>query len=409
MKKHLSEFRGLSRLPIFNHGRTATSKRRKYHPVMMFEPKAIWRWVSSYLRFVFRPKHPFLSADAAPNGASVYNVPDQLRIAIAGDWGTGTEEADLVAKQMLHWPDGEHADLTVHLGDVYYVGDDREIRENCLGASNERNEGVKWPSGKLGSFGLNGNHEMYANGTAYFRTFLPTLGMKDASGKAAGQGPSFFCLENEAWRIIGLDTAYYSVGLPILSLWMEDDSRLPEPLVQWLRETVRPRSKPKATILLSHHQYFSAFQGNCPAPAQQLEEFFDSPVLWFWGHEHRFAAYKCFGLGALQAHGRCIGHGGMPVDMAPPPAANPLQKQLLYYDGRTNPLYGTDGLGYNGFVQLSLNGKDLQADYWSLALNKKHYNPAPALLLTEKFQADGPKISLLSYQRMNADKDFVVF
>jgi hypothetical protein len=413
MKKHLSEFQGLSHSPIHNHARSAKAKHKSYRAVTMFEPRAIWHWVTSYLRFAFCPRHPFLGASAAPNGTSIYTVPNQLRIAIAGDWGTGTEEADLVATQMLEWPDGGRADLTLHLGDVYYVGDDQEIRENCLGESSGANEGVQWPAGKLGSFGLNGNHEMYANGTAYFQTFLPTLGMKDASGKAAGQGPSFFCLENESWRIIGIDTAYNSVGLPILSLWFDGSCQLPDPLVQWLRDTVQPRSRPKATILLSHHQYFSAFGEGYPAPARQLAEFFDSPILWLWGHEHRLAGYQYFGTGELKVHGRCIGHGGMPVEALRPSASNPLHEKLLYYDARVNPLYGDAKLGYNGFVQMRLDGPDATIDYCSLSVSespgKKRYSPAPVHLLTETFQAEGTNITLKHYQRLNDDKDFVLF
>jgi hypothetical protein len=39
---------------------------------------------------------------------------------------------------------------------------------------------------------------MYSGGEAYFNVVL----------KAFGQPQPFFCLENEHWRLIGLDTAY---------------------------------------------------------------------------------------------------------------------------------------------------------------------------------------------------------
>ena len=59
---------------------------------------------------------------------------------------------------------------------------------------------------------MNGNHEMYALGKAYFKIMLQTLGMREPStGQVRPQKASFFCLENEHWRIIGLDTGYNSV------------------------------------------------------------------------------------------------------------------------------------------------------------------------------------------------------
>src|SRR5690348_12779607 len=88
---------------------------------------------------------------------------DRVRISIAGDWGTGTKEADRVAECIRQF----NPDFTIHLGDVYYVGDVDEIQENCLGRSNSGYKGVIWPDGAVGKFSLNSNHEMYANGNGY--------------------------------------------------------------------------------------------------------------------------------------------------------------------------------------------------------------------------------------------------
>jgi hypothetical protein len=78
--------------------------------------------------------------------------------------------------------------FTIHIRDVYYVGDATEINENCLGVKNPNNnyDPVTWPLVSRGSFALTGNHEMYANGNGYFEVFLPTLGMRDAQGKMLG-------------------------------------------------------------------------------------------------------------------------------------------------------------------------------------------------------------------------------
>jgi len=54
---------------------------------------------------------------------------------------------------------------------------------------------------------MDGNHEMYARGMAYFDVFLPRLGLAGGTPQQA----SFFCLENDHWRFIALDTGYNSV------------------------------------------------------------------------------------------------------------------------------------------------------------------------------------------------------
>ena len=136
---------------------------------------------------------------------------NEIRIALAGDWATGTDEAHLVGELIKKFD----PHYSIHLGDVYYVGYRTEVDENFLGIKNQESqfEPCLWPYGSRGSFALNGNHEMYARGFAYFDRMLPTLGLI-TNGKPLGQKASFFCLENEFWRIIALDTGYNSIGLP---------------------------------------------------------------------------------------------------------------------------------------------------------------------------------------------------
>ena len=43
----------------------------------------------------------------------------EIRIALAGDWGTGTDEAAQVAALIEAW----RPHYSIHLGDIYYVGD----------------------------------------------------------------------------------------------------------------------------------------------------------------------------------------------------------------------------------------------------------------------------------------------
>jgi hypothetical protein len=381
----------LSRWAIVNHFRrhaAALAPATRFPALKAFLPQNIWPWVRDYLKYAFTPRYRF---PVYPQGnTGIYRLapaPGQtaITIGIAGDWATGTFEAQTIADRMASRRDGAQGpDLTIHLGDVYYVGDAEEVAENCLGKAGHRYAGVLWPHGTQGSFALNGNHEMYANGGPYFTAFLPSLGLPSGSGQAA----SYFCLETDWWRILALDTGYNSVGIPILSLIpginrisaVGGDCHLEDSILRWLRETVRPREHPKATLLLSHHPYYTAFSEQAVIkPAQQLKEFFqDQDVVWMWGHEHRLAIYAKYDAGAgLSAYGRCAGHGGMPVEMGSP---NPKKAPLLFYDARTHRLDDGSEVGENGFVLLHLEGPTLRLDYRDIADTQ---------LLVEQFTAQG--------------------
>ena len=335
-------------------------------------------------------------------------MPNELRVSIAGDWGTGTEEAHAVATEMMKWEGGAVPDLTIHIGDIYYVGGKDEVKRNCLGGAGEfpRAQSAQWPCGSLGAFALNGNHEMLASGNAYFDLFLPTLGMKNE--RPRGQGTSFFCFENDFWRILGVDTAYYSG-----SLFFKSSCQLPESLVSWLSGII-PSEDRKATVLISHQQYYSAFEDNYPAPARQLSRFFSKhSVLWLWGHEHRSSAYGLYRLDGveLSAYGRCIGHGGMPVETNPPSTKpenlGPAGK-LVFVDRRVNPFYADEQedppLGINGFAQLLFDGRTLTVHHKSLVCGSQGREgvsyPSSTTLLTETFTCDGPEICWHGFQEL---------
>jgi hypothetical protein len=418
MPKPLENFQNLSRSPSANHLRTAMAAagnvpRPDRHPLTIFETRQLWNWIKSYIQHL-GPRHDFLPASAAANGTSVYTVPNNLRVSIAGDWGTGTDEAYFVAKQMMKWDDGTGPDVTIHLGDTYFVGDPREVEENVLGGGKDVDPAtpptdfVKWPAGSLGMLAMNGNHEMYTGGQAYFDIMLPHMGLPpgDPDNQKKGQGCSFFCLENDYWRVIGLDTGYNSVGWPVIELipWVAPKCPLCDDLLDWLRNTVRPKSKPKGTIVLSHHQAFSAFpkEPNYPKPVSQLVEFFaGEEVLWLWGHEHRFSGYHSV-PGNFDIHGRCIGHGGMPTELCPPRpkgnARDPYPDKLLFYDNRPNPLYPTNGkknpaIGFNGYAEVAFADETITIRYKSLVRNMTgspdKYDSSNLLLLTETFKWDG--------------------
>ncbi len=403
-QRHVRDLANLPRSAALSHLRRASEAAAPpNHPSLsMFSPSALWEWVRRYLAYVFHKKHMFPPYTLSPQRA-MYDLldetgHDQVLISVAGDWGTGTDEAESVAKQMIK---ESIPHFTIHIGDVYYVGDLPEVNENCLGVRDPSNnyDAVTWPVGKLGSFALNGNHEMYANGNGYFELFLPRLGIRDAHGVLQGQQTSFFCLQNTDWRIIAIDTGYNSIGVPILSHiplinripGIGGDCKLPDELTTWLTEVVRPAADKRGLILMSHHQPYSGFEGDYSKPAQQLwDAGIQRPVLWFWGHEHRLAGYDLYGHNDLKCFGRCVGHGGMPVsrgNSTHPPTP-------VFYDNRL----AANGYGVNGHVNLSFDGPKMTAMYVDLKGQQ---------LLQEEWLVDSNgAVQLGSKKRLINDPDF---
>jgi hypothetical protein len=250
-------------------------------------------WVSSAVAMgvrLLRKRHAFNADPPEP-----VQIDDRARVILVGDWGSGIPRAQRVATGMraaIEQARRERRDVhVIHLGDVYYSGWECEYRNRFL---------ANWPvrpdeADSIGSWCLNGNHDMYSGGHAYFDLLL-------ADHRFRRQGrASFFRLYNTNWHLLGLDTAW-------------DDNGLKDPQASWLADALaRNAQKP---ILLTHHQLFSAFE-NGPEIGQILRQkvgpLLQKPVhSWFWGHEHRFVIYDPT---AEVLHARLIGHGGVPVYM----------------------------------------------------------------------------------------------
>src|ERR1039458_592619 len=86
-----------------------------------------------------------------------FDNPDNARIALFADWGTGLYGAPAIAKCIEAL---DRCDVVLHLGDTYYSGESDEIRDRLVG---------NWPQRPAGTINraLNGNHEMYSGGKAY--------------------------------------------------------------------------------------------------------------------------------------------------------------------------------------------------------------------------------------------------
>lgn len=374
-------------------------------------------WVSAYLSYRFGLRHPFQDYAGHPsrglfplvsslplNGELPASQP--IRLSLASDWGTGTREAGVVANRIRAFD----PHYTIHLGDIYFVGDYEEIQENFLGNPQGKNmQPVTWPKGLHGTFALNGNHEMYANGRAYFKLLLPRLGMRRRPGlEAEGQKASFFALRNDHWIIVALDTGYNSVGLPIFERLayikkipkMGGNGSLPPALLRWLRCDVQPQIEGRGVILLSHHQYYSSFEGCFPTPGRQLREFISKPVLWFWGNEHRMALYGlCRMKRGIQAYGRCIGHGGMPISISARPRHRPEAGPLVAYDSREYQRFSGKPVGYNGYVNLTFHGQRLTVEY-------RDVREGDNLLLTESWETRDGQLIGKDIRLHSRDKKF---
>jgi 3',5'-cyclic AMP phosphodiesterase CpdA len=176
---------------------------------------------------------------------------------------------------------------------VYYAGHRDEFRGRFQDL---------WPARKhtanVHSWNLNGNHDMYSGGHAYFSALATDDNFRGQ--RTGGRGTSFFRRVNDDWQVIGLDTAYV-------------DRKFADPQLDQLKEWLSEREPTRKTILLSHHQLDSVHdRGRISRHILEgVKPYLDAGAIdaWFWGHEHRCVAYQpMLGLKAP----RCIGHGGVP-------------------------------------------------------------------------------------------------
>jgi Calcineurin-like phosphoesterase len=299
----------------------------------------LWGWFRSVFDHIDQNDwHPIIR----PPDDKVGTFADAGRVAVVGDWGTNLYGAPVSAASLTRTGGYE---LLLHLGDIYYSGTQTEAKQRFRDV---------WPAsaGKV-SRALNGNHEMYSGGFAYFDEILPQF----------QQPSSYFALQNAHWLLVGLDTAHTDHGL--------DDQQ-----VAWLKAIVQ-RMAPRKLILFSHHQPFSRLENQGPKLQAALADLFQRQAItaWYWGHEHECIIYdKHDGFNLL---GRCIGHGGIPsprkwevLSASAGPSlsgitwkrltATPEAPSCLVLDG-PNPLVKgeEEKFGPHGYLTLEFNGPNL--------------------------------------------------
>lgn len=348
-RRPFSALRGLRRS-------AARSLWRTHREAAGFLTKQVLLWLWNYLKVVFTSRAAYCTYRAPVSARpGIFALPDSCSVALAADWGTGTDSAYAVADAIRALA----PDVTIHLGDVYYSGTESEFHNYFLGSG-------EWPRGKRSTYALIGNHEMYSGGAGYFRVALPAL----------GQETSYFCLENKYWRILGLDTGYYAKSFPFLEL-IVNFIKLHNATCRWLQDVVfADESDRRPVILLTHHQWFSAFDTEYWRIGSQLGPYLDRVLLWFWGHEHRFAGYAPFGFDGKRVRARCIGHGGMPIELNGK-ITHP-DRPLVFTDDRKAGEVEGEPIGFCGFAMLRLDGPDLRVEY---------LDQTPTKLLEERWQS----------------------
>jgi len=252
----INELRNLPRGTGGSHRRAA---------IEMFR-RGDFAWIKDYSKRALDQPARF----RAPHADSIFAMPaneQEITVALFGDWATGTNESAKIASLI---EDQEEPHYTIHLGDVYYVGSREFIEENCRGIEQPNGyDPVTLPTGRLRSFAMNGNHEAYARDGAYFYWITKHL----------SQPSSCFCLHNDHWCILALDTGYNSEGIPWIG-WIGESlgwkslmprCELPKSVLHWVRHDVQPYLTPaRGLLLLTHHQPCSAFDNEYVNPGRTI-------------------------------------------------------------------------------------------------------------------------------------------
>lgn len=282
--------------------------------------------------------------------------PNQVSIALVGDWGTGNYPGGPAASVINAITNLKtKPDYIIHLGDVYYAGSQAEEQSNLLGM---------WPAAYAGkSFTLNSNHEMYSGALGYYSALNSAQKIFSLQ-----KGTSYFALQygnpkqtGGPWTIIGLDSGYWSSSPMVMDGSIQattGSGATAQP--QFLQGLVKGGLSPQNAIVLTHHnpistdgskQVVDLFGTNLMA--QVKAGLGDIPRAWYWGHVHNGIVYPNPTATGDNFYGRCAGHGALPFGNAWELAAAPA-KQVQAYANTLRPSPNPANLMMNGFVLLTI-------------------------------------------------------
>jgi len=303
-------------------------------------------------------------------GNKVLEMKPNARVALIADWGTGTD----AAVSLLESVRKRSPDIVIHLGDVYYSGTEAECDKFFLQIVNEVFERANT---NIPVFIMPGNHDMYAAGTGFYRL------IDKLNGGTQRQPASFFCLRatDSNWQFLAMDTGLHDrdpFHVKEVLTYLETDEE------DW--HVDRIREFPGRTVLLSHHQLFSAFSQigqpdkdgnlhpcnpNLLASYTRFQEAAPGRIAaWFWGHEHNLCVYQPY---AGVECGRCIGHAAIPVFASDTPydvLENVIDPPQLVDNTK---LAENNGVYAHGYVMIAFDGPAATIGYFQEKDDKPFY------------------------------------
>lgn len=329
-----------------------------------------------YYYYKVRPEKKHHFVPKASQGSNV-KIPKNAKIAIIGDWGTGSWQdgeknkcpAQLVIEGVLQLK----PDYIVHLGDVYYAGTGKEEKKHLLDLLPESY------SHKV--FTMNSNHEMYdgANGL---------MGITLRDPKFAQQGCSTcFSLEIGDWILLGLDSAYYDDSV----LYMKGSLYNSEGGQEQLGYLSDAQKTGKKIFLMTHHNGIEVAEGG-PTPNkglwnQVVGTLENLPDAWYWGHVHNGIVYADdlpFYRNQQNENAtskmRCCGHASIPFGRAKESYLGNFSTgpdSMVSYYAHTQMPEPTDEVQklrvINGFAVININGASMTETFYEVS----NENPIP--------------------------------
>lgn len=273
---------------------------------------------------------------------------DNVRIAVIGDWGTGTytESDDSTpggpAAGVMRTVAQLKPDYLIHVGDTYYAGTNNERppaneeRDNLVNLWKEL-AGPAFPPGRF--FTLNSNHEMYGGALGLY-----DVALADSMFEAQG-GLTYFALEYGPWLIGCFDSAYFSPSVTYLQGGLGDRQSDPAQYRFLSQFKGHASANGQQTILMCHHNAVDTFGTKVEEPLWSNVTETITPDYWYWGHIHLGAVYSdkatVWDTVKTKSKVRCIGHSAIPIAVPFGFEEASVKKNALWY--ASTPLMSSTG------------------------------------------------------------------
>lgn len=344
-------------------------------------------WIAVLVYYAFfkyidpSAKHEFvITPNPLPKPISPPKKIKNTKIAILGDWGTGSwtdgELACSPAELVIKGIESLNPDYVIHLGDVYYAGTKHE----------EHNKFIKLLEGKsLGKlYTMNSNHEMYDVARGLYDVTLANDLFKHQ------QGRTYFSIDIGDWILVGLDSAYFDES----SLYM--DGSLYKDIATGIQydflNDISKQGKP--IFLMTHHNGIGIKDQEFTINKKlwsQVEKCLDGkmPDMWYWGHVHNGVVYNTDKLTFPETtipksttgktpQFRCCGHGSIPFGDATgfytKQNGKKVMKEELAYYAQTplpihniNPTHSQKVRVLNGFAMIEIDGPGITETFYEVS------------------------------------------